>query len=113
MRTGCLSHIFQISLNKEKISSEDPGQRFPVILPGFLLNFCNENTEAVSKAGEVGFVDVIVGNILATQTNDAVFNSSLNFLVTVAEEEQGHAFLKACPDFAKGEIRWQGRDRRR
>lgn len=84
------------------MQNADPGQRFPVILPGFLLNFCNETPEAVDVAGRTGFVDVVVDNVLGTQTNDAVFNTSLNFLVAVAEDEPGQQFFKKCNDFPKG-----------
>ena len=101
MGTKALNHIHSIAGNRERISYDDPGQRFPVILPGFLLNFCNENHEAVEEAGKVGFVKVIVGNVLSTQTNDAVFNHSLNFLVTLSEDESGHKFLQECKDFPK------------
>ena len=73
-----------------------------MILPGFLLNFSNENLEAVGRAGEAGFVDVVVLNILSTETNDAVFNSSLNFLVTMAEDEAGHKHLRRAERFAEG-----------
>ena len=99
LATQCLQHIFQIAQSREKIAKDDPGQRFPVILPGFLLNFCNESPDSVVAAGEVGFVDVVVENIIATKTNDAVFNASLNFLVCVAEDEKGHPSLLKCSKF--------------
>jgi hypothetical protein len=57
--------------------------------------------DAVKATGDAGLIVVIVDNILNTQTNDAVFNSSLNFLVTVAEDEVGHKYLGAAPDFPK------------
>jgi hypothetical protein len=101
MRTQCLQHVIAVAKDRERVATEDPGQRFPVILPGFLLNFCNENAEAVEMAGKVGFVDVVVANVLGTQTNDAVFNATLNFLVTVAEDEPGHECLRKCEDFPK------------
>ncbi len=85
----CLEHVRKIASNRERVSNEDPGQRFPVILPSFLLNFVNDCKEAVIAAGKVGFVPVVVNNVLSTRTNDAVFNGSLNFLVAMAEEPEG------------------------
>ncbi|TRY64288.1 hypothetical protein TCAL_10250 [Tigriopus californicus] len=96
----CLQHIHTIASNRERIKSGDVGQRFPVILPGFLLNFCNESPSSVKRTGEVGFVDVIVENILTTKTNDAVFNASLNFFVVVAEDDRGQEFLRKSSNFA-------------
>ena len=54
--------LVQIARGREsraKASGEDPGQRLPAILPGFLLNFCNGNTDAVRAVGEIGFIGVI------------------------------------------------------
>lgn len=48
---------------------------------------------------------VIVDNIMSTQTNDAIFNSSLNFLVTVAEDDSGHNYLKDTPNFSEGKAK--------
>ncbi len=47
---------------------------------------------------------MVVQNILSTQTNDAVFNSNLNFLIAIAEDESGpgHRFLKQVVEFADG-----------
>ena len=59
---GCLEMLVQIARGREsraKASGEDPGQRLPAILPGFLLNFCNGNTDAVRAVGEMGFIGVI------------------------------------------------------
>ena len=81
--------------HREGAKSNDPGQRFPVILPGFLLNFCNENKEATETCGGLGFVGVVAANVLSTQTNDAVFNATLNLLVTFADapDAAGRQFL--------------------
>jgi hypothetical protein len=47
-------------------------------------------------------IDVVAQNVLSTQTNDAVFNGSLNFLVTIAEDEMGHEILRKSSLFPKG-----------
>ena len=50
LRSKCLDHVLAVARDRgrdgERAKSGDPGQRFPVILPGFLLNFCNDNKEA-------------------------------------------------------------------
>lgn len=51
MRSLCLEHLLAVAENRERTQKEDPGQRFPVILPGFLLNFCTDKPEAVEAAG--------------------------------------------------------------
>ena len=103
LRSKCLEHVLAVARSREgeRAKSGDPGQRFPVILPGFLLNFCNDNKEATERCGELGFVGVVASNVLSTQTNDAVFNATLNLLVAVAEapESAGRRFLSDCPEF--------------
>ena len=45
---------------RAKTSGEDPGQRLPAILPGFLLNFCNGTPDAVKAIGKLGIEDEIL-----------------------------------------------------
>ena len=53
--------------------------------------------------GRLGFVDVIVSNILATKTNDAVFNASLNLLICLSEElEPAKAHINNSKEFPAG-----------
>ena len=47
-----LEKLSRLALNRENRAKEDPGQRLPVILPGFLLNLCNTTPEAVQVIGE-------------------------------------------------------------
>uniref|UniRef100_A0A0K2UBM5 Rap1 GTPaseGDP dissociation stimulator 1like [Aplysia californica] n=1 Tax=Lepeophtheirus salmonis TaxID=72036 RepID=A0A0K2UBM5_LEPSM len=82
--SDCLIHLHHLAKNSDK--SQDPGQRLPVILPRFLLNFTSSNCpEFAEKIAEIGFIDTIVQNVLSTTTNDAVFNSSLVFFVCICE----------------------------
>ncbi len=53
---------------------------------GIELGKWSNETFYISILGRLGFVDVIVSNILATKTNDAVFNASLNLLICLSEE---------------------------
>ncbi len=101
IRSKCLERVIGVASDRARVASSDPCQRFPVILPGFLLNFCNDNRAAVRVAGSLGFVAVVARNVLDTQTNDAVFNASLNFLVAVAEadDQAGLEPLRSCADF--------------
>jgi hypothetical protein len=53
--------------------------------------------------GKLGFVDVIVSNILSTRTNDAVFNASLNLLICLSEElETAKTYINLSKDFPAG-----------
>jgi len=93
---GCLEMLVQIARGREsraKASGEDPGQRLPAILPGFLLNFCNGNTDAVRAVGEMGFIGVISDTVISTKTNDAVFNNCLLFLNCLIDEQESHQFF--------------------
>ena len=45
---------------RAKTSGEDPGQRLPAILPGFLLNFCNGTPDAVKAIGKLGIEDKVL-----------------------------------------------------
>ena len=47
-----LEKLSRLAVNRENRAKEDPGQRLPVILPGFLLNLCNTTPEAVQVIGE-------------------------------------------------------------
>ena len=58
LRSKCLEHVLAVARDRASRDSPsgDPGQRFPVILPGFLLNFCNENKEvSIRRAIQLGF----------------------------------------------------------
>lgn len=97
----CLQRLAQVAQsweNRSKDQGEDPGQRLPVILPGFLLNFCNDFPAGVETASGLGLIDVVVASILATKTNDAVFNSCLSFLSCAADQSGSLKHLAACRD---------------
>ena len=52
---GCLKKLVEIAKGREeraKKFGEDPGQRLPAILPGFLLNFCNSTPTAIEAIGK-------------------------------------------------------------
>ncbi|CAB4057213.1 unnamed protein product [Lepeophtheirus salmonis] len=56
----CLIHLHH-HLAKNSDKSQDPGQRLPVILPRFLLNFTSSNCpEFAEKIAEIGFIDTIL-----------------------------------------------------
>ena len=57
-----LEKLSRLALNRENRAKEDPGQRLPVILPGFLLNLCNTTPEAVQVIGEF-FRNILIGEI--------------------------------------------------
>ena len=53
---GCLKKLVEIAKGREeraKKFGEDPGQRLPAILPGFLLNFCNSTPTAIEAIGKL------------------------------------------------------------
>jgi hypothetical protein len=85
--------------NRERASQEDPGQRLPVIFPGFLLNFCNSTPKAVESVAKFRCVEAVLENILNTKTNDAVFNASILFIHAMAECESGIEHLVRCARF--------------
>ena len=47
-----LEKLSRLSRSRETRAREDPGQRLPVILPGFLLNLCSGTPESVNIIGE-------------------------------------------------------------
>ena len=49
--TGFIKKISNGREERAKKFGEDPGQRLPAILPGFLLNFCNGTPEAIEAIG--------------------------------------------------------------
>ena len=92
-------HILRPLVNafEKRGKCEDPGQRLPVIFPGCLLNLCNETPEAVEAVARYNCADSVLINVLETKTNDAVFNSSILFLHSMAECEMGVENLSRCP----------------
>ena len=95
---GCLPRVAELARDSERVRADDPGQRFPVILPGFLLNLVTDDSAAAKAAGEAGLVDVVAANVLATRTNDAVFSASLTFLGAMAD--QVDTILTICYNLA-------------
>lgn len=102
LSSNCLELLKIIALKTDRISQEDPGQRFPVILTGFLLNLCNDNTHSVKRLGEIGFVEIVIRNILSSMNNDAIFNNGLNLLTMLAEDGDGVPFLQKTSNLPEG-----------
>ncbi len=51
--TSCLDRLAEVVASEAASSArDDPGQRLPVILPGFLLNFCNGTPAAAQLTCE-------------------------------------------------------------
>lgn len=95
---SCLEMLVEIARGREyraKTCGEDPGQRLPAILPGFLLNFCNGTPDAVKAIGQLGFIGVICETVVSTKTNDAVFNNCLLFMNCLIDEPESHEFFGA------------------
>eukprot|EP00096_Caligus_rogercresseyi_P012620 TRINITY_DN5344_c0_g3_i1.p1 TRINITY_DN5344_c0_g3~~TRINITY_DN5344_c0_g3_i1.p1 ORF type:complete len:654 (-),score=270.05 TRINITY_DN5344_c0_g3_i1:1411-3372(-) len=85
----CLLNLSRLAA-KGSHKEQDPGQRLPVILPRFLLNFVNSNkADFVERAADIGLLEIIAQNVLSTSTNDAVFNSSLALFVCICEGPTG------------------------
>ena len=64
---GCLKKLVEISKGREeriKKYGEDPGQRLPAILPGFLLNFCNGTPAAIEAVGKLAACDTMPESFL-------------------------------------------------
>ena len=64
---GCLKKLVEIAKGREeraKKFGEDPGQRLPAILPGFLLNFCNDTPAAIEEIGKLETLLIWIAAIL-------------------------------------------------
>ena len=60
---GCLKKLVEIAKGREeraKKFGEDPGQRLPAILPGFLLNFCNGTPTAIEAIGKFKSINLFL-----------------------------------------------------
>ncbi len=47
--TSCLEQLRHLSDDVERMRNDDPAQRLAVILPGFLLNYCNGSAEPIEQ----------------------------------------------------------------